>query len=33
LLALAEEALDGAPGDPAVLRRMRGRLDELALIL
>lgn len=33
LLDLAEEALDGAPGDPAVLRRMRQRLAELALIL
>jgi hypothetical protein len=33
LLDLAEEAIDGAPGDPAVLRRMRSRLDELIEIL
>jgi hypothetical protein len=33
LLALAEEAIDGAPGEPTVLRRMRRRLQDLALIL
>lgn len=28
LIVLAEQALDGAPGDPAVLRRIRLFLDE-----
>ena len=28
LFELAEEALDGAPGEPGVLRRMQGFLDE-----
>ncbi|MEQ1497176.1 MAG: Hpt domain-containing protein [Novosphingobium sp.] len=28
LIALADEALDGAPGDPAVLRRIQGFLDD-----
>lgn len=31
LLGLAEEALDTAPGDPAVLRRLRQMLDDLAV--
>ncbi|MFN3455967.1 MAG: Hpt domain-containing protein [Novosphingobium sp.] len=31
LLALAEEALDTVPGDPAVLRRLRQMLDDLAV--
>lgn len=30
LMALADEALDGAPGDPAVLRRIQLFLDEFA---
>lgn len=30
LLELADEALDGAPGDPAVLRRIRTFLDDFA---
>ena len=30
LLLLAEEALDAAPGDPVVMRRIRIFLDELA---
>lgn len=30
LMELAEEALDGAPGDPAVLRRIQAFLDEFA---
>ncbi|MFM5924920.1 MAG: Hpt domain-containing protein [Novosphingobium sp.] len=30
LLDLANEALDGAPGDPAVLRRIRTFLDDFA---
>jgi HPt (histidine-containing phosphotransfer) domain-containing protein len=30
LIVLAEEALDGAPGDPLVLRRIRKFLDEFA---
>lgn len=31
LLGLAEEALDTVPGDPAVLRRLRQMLDDLAV--
>lgn len=31
LLSLAEEALDTVPGDPAVLRRLRQMLDDLAV--
>ncbi|MFY7836937.1 MAG: Hpt domain-containing protein [Novosphingobium sp.] len=31
LLALAEEALETVPGDPAVLRRLRQMLDDLAV--
>lgn len=31
LLGLAEEALDTVPGDPAVLRRLRKMLDDLAV--
>ncbi len=30
LMDLADEALDGAPGDPAVLRRIQTFLDEFA---
>lgn len=30
LMVLADEALDGAPGDPAVLRRIKTFLDEFA---
>jgi hypothetical protein len=28
LLALADEAIDGAPGDPVVLRKIRSSLDD-----
>jgi len=31
LIDLAEEALDGAPGDPAILRRLRRMLADLAI--
>ncbi len=30
LIALAEEALDAAPGDPAIVRRLRAFLDEFS---
>src|SRR3546814_7682506 len=30
MLDLADEALDGAPGDPAVLRKLRAALDDFA---
>lgn len=30
LMSLAEDALDGAPGDPVVLRQIRTFLDEFA---
>ena len=30
LLDLASEALDGAPGDPVVLRRIRAAIDDFA---
>ena len=30
LIALADEALDGAPGDPVVLRKIGAALDEFA---
>ena len=30
LIDLAEEAFDGAPGDPAVLRRIQGFLDDFS---
>ena len=30
LIALAEEALDGAPGDPAAIRRLQAFLDEFS---
>lgn len=30
LIELAEEALEGAPGDPVVLRRVRAFLDQFA---
>jgi HPt (histidine-containing phosphotransfer) domain-containing protein len=32
LLALADEALEGAPGDPLVLRRIQTFLDEYATV-
>ncbi|HOB13222.1 MAG TPA: Hpt domain-containing protein [Novosphingobium sp.] len=32
LIALADEAADGAPGDPAVLRRMQTFIDEFAAV-
>jgi HPt (histidine-containing phosphotransfer) domain-containing protein len=31
LVALAEEALDGAPGDPVVLRKLQAAIDDFAL--
>ncbi|AXU19816.1 Hpt domain-containing protein [Novosphingobium sp. THN1] len=31
LIDLAEEALDGAPGDPAILRRLHQMLADLAI--
>jgi hypothetical protein len=30
LLALAEDALEGAPGDPAIVRRLRAYLSEFS---
>lgn len=30
LIVLAEEALDGAPGDPAAIRRLQAFLDEFS---
>ena len=30
LAALADEALDGAPGDPVVLRKIAGAIDDFA---
>ena len=30
LAALADEALDGAPGDPVVLRKLRAAIDDFA---
>ena len=30
LLALADEALDGAPGDPVVLRKLSAAIDDFA---
>ncbi|HMO76690.1 MAG TPA: Hpt domain-containing protein [Sphingopyxis sp.] len=30
LIQLAEEAMAGAPGDPAVLRRINGAIEEIA---
>jgi HPt (histidine-containing phosphotransfer) domain-containing protein len=30
LLALADDALDGAPGDPVVLRQIRSAIDDFA---
>ena len=30
LVALADEALDGAPGDPVVLRKLRTAIDDFA---
>jgi HPt (histidine-containing phosphotransfer) domain-containing protein len=31
MMALADEALDGAPGDPVVLRKLRAAIDDFAL--
>jgi hypothetical protein len=31
LLELADEALDGAPGDPVVLRKLKQAVDDLSL--
>ena len=31
LIALADEALDGAPGDPVVLRKIAAAIEEFAL--
>ena len=31
MIALADEALDGAPGDPVVLRKLRAAIDDFAL--
>lgn len=31
LVALAEQALDGAPGDPVVLRRLNALADQIAV--
>lgn len=31
LLDLAEDAIDGVPGDPAILRQLRQMLDDLAI--
>jgi HPt (histidine-containing phosphotransfer) domain-containing protein len=30
LMALADEALDGAPGDPVVLRKLQAAIDDFA---
>jgi hypothetical protein len=30
LMALADEALDGAPGDPVVMRKLRSAIEEFA---
>ena len=30
LMALADEALDGAPGDPVVLRKLRAAIEDFA---
>jgi hypothetical protein len=31
LMALAEEALDGAPGDPVVLRKLHAAIEDFAI--
>ncbi|HEX8578896.1 MAG TPA: Hpt domain-containing protein [Allosphingosinicella sp.] len=31
MMALADEALDGAPGDPVVLRKLRAAIDDFQL--
>ena len=31
MMALADEALEGAPGDPVVLRKLRGALGDFAV--
>jgi hypothetical protein len=30
MMELAEEALNGAPGDPVILRKLRAALDDFA---
>lgn len=32
VIALADEALDSAPGDPAVIRRLQNFLDEISAV-
>jgi HPt (histidine-containing phosphotransfer) domain-containing protein len=32
LIELADEALEGAPGDPVVLRKIRGAIDDFARV-
>ncbi len=32
MMALADEALDGAPGDPVVLRKIRAAIEDFALL-
>ena len=32
MMALADEALDGAPGDPVVLRKLRAAIEDFALL-
>jgi hypothetical protein len=32
MMALADEALDGAPGDPVVLRKLRAALEDFAIL-
>jgi HPt (histidine-containing phosphotransfer) domain-containing protein len=31
MMTLADEALDGAPGDPVVLRKLRAAIDDFAI--
>jgi HPt (histidine-containing phosphotransfer) domain-containing protein len=31
MMALADEALEGAPGDPVVLRKLRAAIDDFAI--
>jgi HPt (histidine-containing phosphotransfer) domain-containing protein len=32
MMALADEALDGAPGDPVVLRKLRAAIDDFTIL-
>ena len=32
MMALADEALEGAPGDPVVLRKLRAAIEDFALL-